>query len=319
MTYNKDCSTGESLSNRFTMRGAGVDLKAYLEHRRALVEEGLKRFIPGEETLPVELHQAMHYSLFAGGKRLRPILTIAAAEAVGGRAEDVLPVACAFEYIHTYSLVHDDLPAMDDDDLRRGRPTCHKVFGQAIAILVGDALLTEAFALLTNPLHVGHLDPRLLQTVIHEIALAAGSQGMVGGQAVDIQSEGKTVELSLLTYIHTHKTGALMLCTLRAGAHLGGASAAALEAITRYGKAVGLAFQIADDILDIEGEEAMRGKKIGGDASRGKATYPALVGLDAAKREAQRLLAEAMDALASFNHQADPLRAIARFIVSRKA
>ncbi|MFQ5658083.1 MAG: polyprenyl synthetase family protein, partial [Candidatus Methylomirabilales bacterium] len=260
-----------------------------------------------------------HYSLFAGGKRLRPILTIAAAEAVGGRAEDVLPVACAFEYIHTYSLVHDDLPAMDDDDLRRGRPTCHKVFGQAIAILVGDALLTEAFALLTNPAYVGHLDPGLLRTVIHEIGLAAGSQGMVGGQAVDILSEGKAVELPLLQYIHTHKTGALMLCTLRAGARLGGATAIQLEAITRFGKAVGLAFQIADDILDIEGEEALRGKKAGGDATRGKATYPALVGIDEARREAQRLLQQALDAIASFDNKADPLREIARFIVSRKA
>ncbi|MFQ5533169.1 MAG: polyprenyl synthetase family protein, partial [Candidatus Methylomirabilales bacterium] len=287
--------------------------------RRALVEGGLKRFMPGEETAPPELHRATHYSLFAGGKRLRPILTIAAAEAVGGKAEDVLPIACAFELIHTYSLVHDDLPAMDDDDLRRGRPTCHKVFGEAIALLVGDALLTEAFSLLTNPAHVGHLDPGLLRTAIHEIALAAGSQGMVGGQAVDILSEGKAVELPLLQYIHTHKTGALMLCTLRAGAHLGGATPIQLEAITKYGKAVGLAFQIADDILDIEGEEALRGKKAGGDASRGKATYPALVGIDEAKREAQRLLQRALDAIASFDDKADPLREIARFIVSRKA
>lgn len=296
-----------------------MDLKAYLEQRRAVVEAGLQRFIPDGGTMPPELHQAMHYSLFAGGKRLRPILTIATAEAVGGKAEEVLPVACAFEYIHTYSLVHDDLPAMDDDDLRRGRPTCHKVFGQAMAILAGDALLTEAFALLTNPLHVSHLDPGLLRTVIHEVALAAGSQGMVGGQAVDILSEGKAIESSLLHYIHTHKTGALILCALRAGAHLAGATAAELDAITRYGKAVGLAFQIADDILDIEGEEAMRGKKSGGDATRGKATYPALVGLDEAKREAQRLVRDALDALASFDHQADPLREIARFIVSRKA
>jgi geranylgeranyl diphosphate synthase type II len=296
-----------------------VDLKAYLEERRALVEMGLRRFIPVETTVPSDLHQAMHYSLFAGGKRLRPTLTIAAAEAVGGRAEAVLPVACAFECIHTYSLVHDDLPAMDDDDLRRGRPTCHKVFGPAMAILAGDALLTEAFALVTNPAFVGHLDPTLLRAVIHEIALAAGSQGMVGGQAVDILSEGKAIESSLLQYIHTQKTGALILCALRAGAHLGGATAGELDAITRYGKAVGLAFQIADDILDIEGEEAMRGKRIGGDATRGKATYPALVGLDEAKREARRLLEEALDALAPLDHLADPLREIARFIVSRRA
>ena len=301
------------------MAGGTVDLKAYLEDRRALVEEALRRFIPGETTMPLELHRAMHYSLFAGGKRLRPILTIAAAEAVGGKAEEALPVACAFEYIHTYSLVHDDLPAMDDDDLRRGRPTCHRVFGQAMAILAGDALLTEAFALLTNPACVGHLDPRLLRTVIHEVALAAGSQGMVGGQAVDILSEGKAIESSMLQYIHTHKTGALILCTLRAGAHLAGATPGQLDAITRYGKAGGLAFQIADDILDIEGEEAMRGKKGGQDATRGKATYPALVGLDEAKREAQRLARDALDAIASFNHAADPLREIARYIVSRKA
>lgn len=296
-----------------------MDLKAYLKDRRALVEAGLHRFMPGEQTMPPELHQAMHYSLFAGGKRLRPILTIAAAEAVGGKADEVLPVACAFEYIHTYSLVHDDLPAMDDDDLRRGRPTCHKVFGQAVAILVGDALLTEAFALLTNPAHVSHLDPRLLRTVIHEIAQAAGSQGMVGGQAVDILSEGKPIEPSVLHYIHTHKTGALILSTLRAGAILAGATPDQLDAITRYGEAGGLAFQIADDILDIEGEEALRGKKSGQDATRGKATYPALVGLDAAKREAEHLAQQALDAIAAFDHQADPLREIARYIVSRKA
>ena len=296
-----------------------MDLKAYLDERRALVEAGLKRFLPAETTMPSELHQAMHYSLFAGGKRLRPTLTIAAAEAVGGRAADVLPVACAFECIHTYSLIHDDLPAMDDDDLRRGRPTCHTVFGQAMAILAGDALLTEAFALLTNPAFVAHLDPVLLRTVIYEIALAAGSQGMAGGQAVDILSEEKAIEAALLDYIHTHKTGALILCALRAGAHLGGATAAELDAITRYGTAVGLAFQIADDILDIEGEEAARGKRIGGDQSRGKATYPALVGLEEAKREAQRLAQEAFDALVSLNHHADPLREIARFIVARKA
>jgi geranylgeranyl diphosphate synthase type II len=296
-----------------------VDLKAYLDERRALVEAGLKRFLPAGSTMPSELHQAMHYSLFAGGKRLRPTLTIAAAEAVGGRAADVLPVACAFECIHTYSLIHDDLPAMDDDDLRRGRPTCHTVFGQAMAILAGDALLTEAFALLANPAFVAHLDLALLRTVTYEIALAAGSQGMVGGQAVDILSEGKAIDAALLHYIHTHKTGALILCALRAGAHLGGATAAALDAITRYGTAVGLAFQIADDILDIEGEEAARGKRIGGDQSRGKATYPALVGLEEAKREAQRLAQEAFDALVSLNHHADPLREIARFIVARKA
>jgi geranylgeranyl diphosphate synthase, type II len=296
-----------------------VDLKAYLEARRALVEAGLKRVLPVETTAPPELHQAIHYSLFAGGKRLRPTLVIAAAEAVGGSADTVLPVACAFECIHTYSLVHDDLPAMDDDDLRRGRPTCHKVFGPAMAILAGDALLTEAFALLTNPAHVGHLDPALLRTVIHEIALAAGSQGMVGGQAVDILSEGKAIEASRLHYIHTHKTGALILCALRAGAHLSGATAAELDAVTHYGKAVGLAFQIADDILDIEGEEAMRGKRIGGDASRGKATYPALVGMPEAKREAERLVQRAIDSLSTFTAQAEPLREIARFIVARKA
>jgi len=299
--------------------GGDVDLKAYLDERRALVEAGLKRFLPAGSTMPSELHQAMHYSLFAGGKRLRPTLTIAAAEAVGGRAADILPVACAFECIHTYSLIHDDLPAMDDDDLRRGRPTCHTVFGQAMAILAGDALLTEAFALLANPAFVAHLDPALLRTVTYEIALAAGSQGMVGGQAVDILSEGKAIDAALLHYIHTHKTGALILCALRAGAHLGGATAAALDAITGYGTAVGLAFQIADDILDIEGEEAARGKRIGGDQSRGKATYPALVGLEEAKREAQRLAQEAFDALVSLNHHADPLREIARFIVARKA
>jgi geranylgeranyl diphosphate synthase type II len=296
-----------------------VDLKAYLDERRSLVEAGLKQFLPGAETAPSELHQAMHYSLFAGGKRIRPILTIAATEAVGGRGEDVLAVACAFEFIHTYSLIHDDLPAMDDDDLRRGRPTCHKVFGEAMAILAGDGLLTEAFRLLTHPEHTRHHDPRLLCTVIHEIAVAAGSQGMVGGQAMDILSEAKAIELPVLHYIHTHKTGALILCALRAGARLGGGTAAQLQAITRYGEAVGLAFQIADDILDVEGQEEVRGKKVGMDAERKKATYPALLGLHEAKQEAQQLVTKALNALAAFDQRADPLRETARFIVSRKA
>jgi geranylgeranyl diphosphate synthase type II len=296
-----------------------VDLKHYFDERRSLVEAGLKQFMPGAETVPPEHHQAMHYSLFAGGKRIRPILTIAAAEAVGGRAEDVLAVACAFELIHTYSLIHDDLPAMDDDDLRRGRPTCHKVFGEAMAILAGDSLLTEAFRLLTHPEHTRHHDPRLLCTVIQEVATAAGSQGMVGGQAMDILSEAKLIEPSILHYIHTHKTGALILCVLRAGARLGGGTAGALQAITEYGKAVGLAFQIADDILDVEGQEEVRGKRVGMDAERKKATYPAMIGLQETKQEAQRLVHKALDALASFDHRADPLRETARFIVSRKA
>jgi geranylgeranyl diphosphate synthase type II len=223
------------------------------------------------------------------------------------------------EMIHTYSLIHDDLPAMDDDDFRRGNPTSHKVFGEAIAILAGDALLTEAFKLTSDRRFVEGCDPSGLLAVIHEIATCAGSGGMVGGQVVDMESEGRhDIDLPMVQFIHTHKTGALIKASVVAGALLGGASGQKLAAVKRYGEAAGLAFQIADDILDIEGTTEEIGKDSGSDQARGKATYPAVIGLSAAKEAAYGMMAEALKALEIFGAEADPLREIARYIVQRK-
>jgi geranylgeranyl diphosphate synthase type II len=296
-----------------------MDLKAYLKEQCARVDAALDRFLPKETELPHSVHKAMRYSVFAGGKRVRPILMLAACEAVGGSSERTLPAACAMEMIHTYSLIHDDLPAMDDDDFRRGNPTNHKVFGEAIAILAGDALLTEAFKLASDPRFTTGCDPVALLAVIHEIAACAGSHGMVGGQVIDMESEGRhDIDLATVQYIHTHKTGALIKASVVAGALLGGADGKQLAAITRYGEAAGLAFQIADDILDIEGTTEDIGKDAGSDQARGKATYPAVMGLAAAKQEAAAMMDEALRALEIFGIEADPLREIARYIVQRK-
>jgi len=296
-----------------------MDLKAYLKEQCSRVDEALDRFLPKETELPHSLHKAMRYSVFAGGKRVRPILMLAACHAVGGDSERAIPAACAMEMIHTYSLIHDDLPAMDDDDFRRGNPTNHKVFGEAIAILAGDALLTEAFKLASDPRLNSDVPPAARLAVINEIAACAGSNGMVGGQVVDMESEGKPdIDLPTVQYIHTHKTGALIKASVVAGALLGGADETKLVAVKRYGKAAGLAFQIADDILDIEGTTEEIGKDAGSDEARGKATYPAVMGLAAAKEEARTMMDEAMAALEIFGPEADPLRNIALYIVNRK-
>lgn len=296
-----------------------MDLKAYLKEQCARIDAALDLYLPRETELPHSVHKAMRYSIFAGGKRVRPILMLAACKAVGGDTEGAIPAACAMEMIHTYSLIHDDLPAMDDDDFRRGNPTSHKVFGEAVAILTGDALLTEAFKLTSDPRFAGGCDAAARLAVIHVIANCAGSYGMVGGQVVDMESEGKPdIDLPTVQYIHTHKTGALIKASVVAGALLGGADEKALSAITRYGEAAGLAFQIADDILDIEGTTEEIGKDAGSDQARGKATYPAVIGLAAARLEAQSMMDEAMRALEIFGPEADPLREIARYIVNRK-
>ncbi|MDD2309657.1 MAG: polyprenyl synthetase family protein [Desulfuromonadaceae bacterium] len=296
-----------------------MELKAYLKERCALVDAALDRFLPAESELPHSVHKAMRYSVFAGGKRVRPILLLAACQAVGGDIGCAVPAACAMEMIHTYSLIHDDLPAMDDDDFRRGNPTCHKVYGEAIAILAGDALLTEAFRLASNSHLAAGCDTSALLAVIQEIATCAGSYGMVGGQVIDMESEGRRdIDLATVQYIHTHKTGALIKASVVAGALLGGASGEQLAAVTRYGEAAGLAFQIADDILDIEGTTEEIGKDAGSDQARGKATYPAVMGLAAAKEEAASMMDEALSALDAFGAEADPLREIARYIVQRR-
>ncbi len=294
-------------------------LEDYLKARKEIVDQALDRYLPGEENFPPVLFQALRYSVFAGGKRIRPILCMAAAEAVGGDLETVLPAACALELIHTYSLIHDDLPSMDDDDYRRGKPTNHKVFGEDVAILAGDALLTEAFHLLSGKDLAERVPAERLLAVIHEISEAAGFWGMVGGQVVDVKSEGRRVDLPALHYIHTRKTGAMIKVSVRTGALLTGTDGERLEALGRYGEHTGLAFQIADDILDVEGDRELLGKDTGADSSRKKATFPALVGIEASRDEARALLERALAAIASFDEKADPLRMIARFIVERRS
>lgn len=296
-----------------------MDLNAYLENRAALVDQALERWLPGETSLPQSLHQAMRYSVFAGGKRLRPILMIAASEAVGGSAQQVLHAACAMEMIHTYSLVHDDLPAMDDDDFRRGRPTSHKVYGEATAILAGDALLTEAFRLLADGDSSLSIDPATALRVIEIVARYAGSRGMVGGQVMDMESEGKAVDLPTLEYIHTHKTGALILASVQVGALLGGGDEEAFAALSRYAAAAGLAFQIADDILDVVGDQNTLGKNVGSDQARRKATYPALLGLAESRQRTLELCDLAVDALSPLGAAAETLRILSRYIIERNS
>jgi geranylgeranyl diphosphate synthase type II len=297
---------------------SGFDLATYLTERRQLVDEALDATLPPDETLPTSVHRAMRYSVMAGGKRLRPILVIGGAEAVGGKAETVMPTACALELVHTYSLIHDDLPAMDDDDYRRGRLTNHKVFGEAIAILAGDALLTYAFRLIAeNASRVA--DPGVIREVILEIADAAGTGGMVGGQVVDIESEGKVVTAETLEYIHLHKTAALIRASLRVGALLAGGPPADVAAISEAGRSLGLAFQIVDDILDVEGTLAELGKSAGSDERKGKATYPALHGIDASRDQARALIVRAKERLRSLGPRAVPLCALADYILERRS
>ena len=294
-------------------------LAAYLAERRQRVEDALTAILPPDETAPPSIHRAMRYSVMAGGKRLRPILVIGGAEAVGGVAETVMPAACALELIHTYSLIHDDLPAMDDDDYRRGRLTNHKVFGEAIAILAGDALLTFAFRLLAENAARVAADAATVRDVIVEVVDAAGTRGMVGGQVVDIESEGKAVTAETLEYIHLHKTAALIRASLRVGAMLAGARADQLATIGEAGRSLGLAFQIVDDILDVEGTLAELGKTAGSDERKGKATYPAVHGIEASRDEARALIVKAQECLERLGPGAAPLCALADYIFERRS
>jgi geranylgeranyl diphosphate synthase type II len=291
----------------------------YLDARKKIVDEALLRYVPGEDNYPPVIFKAIRYSLFAGGKRIRPILCLAAAEAVGGNIESILPVACALELIHTYSLIHDDLPAMDDDDYRRGRLTSHKVFGENMAILAGDALLTEAFHLMSDRSLMEKMAPEKLISVIHDVAGAAGCFGMVGGQVVDVQSEGEAVDTEVLNFIHTRKTGAMIAAAVKVGAVLANAGEVELNALASYGRHIGLAFQIADDILNVEGDQKLMGKGMGSDTKRGKVTYPALVGMDASRKKSGELVEGALSAIMNFDHRAEPLRMIAAYIIERKA
>jgi geranylgeranyl diphosphate synthase, type II len=293
-------------------------LSEYLRERKSLLDRSLREHFSPMEGPAALLSKAMTYSLSAGGKRLRPVLCMASASVVGGREEDVLPVACALECIHTYSLIHDDLPAMDDDDLRRGKPTNHKVFGEAIALLAGDGLLTEAFRLMADVSLFGRKSFPVLLEVIRIVAEAAGSRGMVGGQVADVLSEGKKVDFPVVEYIHHHKTGALIRASVLAGALLGGGNGEQVDTLGRYGEKIGLAFQISDDILDVEGDRETMGKATGSDDKKGKATYPALLGLAQAKDMEVKLVDEAVDFLEQFDERAEPLRLIARYIIERK-
>jgi geranylgeranyl diphosphate synthase type II len=293
-----------------------VNLKKYLRTRQKVIDRALDRYLPKTSTKPVTLHKAMRYSLFAGGKRLRPILCLAAAEACRGSVDNALPLACAIECIHTYSLVHDDLPSMDNDDFRRGRPTCHKVFGDGIAVLAGDALLTIAFEIVSNARPAPRYDISIL---LREIAVAAGSQRLIAGQVADLEAEGKRVKHDQLRFIHENKTAAMLKSSVRLGAMSANADARRLSAITQFGERLGLAFQVIDDILDITQTSEILGKSAGKDVAAKKATYPAVIGLEKSRAEARRLTRQAHDALCVFRKDdAEALHALANYLLERE-
>ncbi len=285
-----------------------MDFVSYIEKKRKFVERSLDNFLPSENEKPKTIHKAMRYSVFAGGKRLRPILAIAAFELSGGKGKKIVPAACALEFIHTYSLIHDDLPCMDDDDLRRGKPTLHKVFGEGIAVLAGDALHALAFELLTSTKR---------PDVLLEVAKAIGTKGMIGGQVADLEAEGKSeITLDQVKYIHQHKTGALVKASVMAGALLADPSPKKLSALSEFGQNLGLAFQIIDDVLDVVGEERLVGKKTKKDKL--KATYPKVMGVERSKKTAQKLIQQAKEKLGIFKRDEVPLRKLADFVIDRK-
>jgi len=292
-----------------------MTLKAYLAARQKSVDRALDRFLPKQDVPPATIHQAMRYSLFAGGKRLRPILCLAAAEACGGKISDALPLASAMECIHTYSLVHDDLPSMDNDDFRRGRATCHKVFGEGIAILAGDGLLTIAFEIAARAKPTRRYS---MTQIIREIASAAGSRKLIAGQVADLEAEGQPANRSLVCYIHENKTAAMLTTSVRLGAMSADAEAKKLSAVTKFGRSLGLAFQVIDDILDVTQTSEKLGKSAGKDVAAHKATYPAVIGLEASRAEARRLTNAAHRALSSFGHEAERLREIADYLLERE-
>jgi geranylgeranyl diphosphate synthase type II len=315
-----DSLQGVALSSikiqQFSGRFCHVNLKSYLVTRQKLIDRALDRYLPKANTKPATLHRAMRYSLFAGGKRLRPILCLAAAEACRGKIDDALPLASAVECIHTYSLVHDDLPSMDNDDFRRGRPTCHKAFGEGIAVLAGDALLTIAFEI------VSHAKPRSrydMSMLLREIAVAAGSQKLIAGQVADLEAEGKNVKRRELQFIHENKTAAILRSSVRLGAMSANVDAEKLSAITQFGQRLGLAFQVIDDILDVTQTSEILGKSAGKDVAARKATYPAVIGLEKSRVEAKRLTREAHNALLIFsNRDAEALHALANYLLERE-
>ena len=292
-----------------------MDLKAYLVVRQKQIDRALDRYLPKENVKPTTIHKAMRYSLFAGGKRLRPILCLAAAETCGGKIEHAFPLACAMECIHTYSLVHDDLPSMDNDDFRRGRLTCHKVFGDGIAVLAGDALLTVAFEIVSRAKPASRYNMSIL---LNEVAVAAGSRKLIAGQVADLEAEGKQSGRTELRYIHENKTAAILTTSVRLGAMSANASPKQLAAITKFGRALGLAFQVIDDILDVTQTSEKLGKSAGKDIAAKKATYPAVIGLNESRAEAKRLTKQAHDALSIFGKKAEALHALANYLLERE-
>jgi geranylgeranyl diphosphate synthase type II len=294
------------------------DLAAYLRERRLWVDDALDAYLPPAKQPPERLHEAIRYSIFCGGKRLRPVFALAGAEAVGGDPLHVLPLACAVECIHTFSLIHDDLPAIDNDELRRGSPTSHVVFGEALAILAGDALLALAFELISECRL--YLPAERVLDALAMVARASGTRGMVGGQVSDIESEGRQdLDEPTVASIHARKTGALLLASLLAGARLCGARVSQEASLREYGRQVGLAFQITDDVLDLEGDTVLLGKPIGSDLKQDKATYPKVLGIPASRALAHQASEAAIAALSGFGHTADPLRALAHYVVERES
>lgn len=294
-----------------------MDITLYIKNKKKVIDSFLKAYTDGmkkQKECPARLHEAMTYSLMAGGKRIRPVLCIAAYEAAGGKSDEIIPVAASLELIHTYSLIHDDLPAMDDDDLRRNKPTNHRVFGEATAILAGDALLTDAFNIIAGVKAV----PEILISVIRELTHACGPEGMVGGQMVDIMLEGKRAGKRELIYIHRHKTGTFIRGAIRIGAIMANASSAKLNALTKYGEKAGLAFQVIDDILDITGTPEETGKTTGSDITKSKNTYPSLYGLKKSKEIAKELINDSLAAIRNFDEKAEPLRKIAKYMLERR-
>ena len=303
------------MTSRKAVRPQADGLSVYLESRRKLVERALARSLPSSGVRPATIHRAMRYSLLGGGKRLRPILTLAAAEACGIKdPAKALPAACAVELIHTYSLIHDDLPCMDDDDLRRGRPTSHRVYGEGVAVLAGDALLTRAFALLAE---ITPAKRYPLSVLLEETTMAAGSLQLIAGQVADIEAEGKKLSISDVRFIHERKTGAMIVLSLRLGAMIANATPGQLKAVTQFGKALGLAFQIIDDILDVTQSSEQLGKSAGKDLKAAKATYPAVIGLESSRKEADRLTKKALGALKEIGFQSVRLHQIAERLMIR--
>lgn len=294
-----------------------MNFKGDLKSKVVIVENLLNEYMPKEEGYQKTICEAMNYSLKAGGKRLRPILTLEACKIVGGDERDAIPFAVAIEMIHTYSLIHDDLPALDNDDLRRGRATNHKVYGEAMAILAGDGLLNYAYEIMLRE-SIGKENPEKYLKAINEIAKASGIYGMIGGQVVDIESENKKINIDKLDFIHMNKTAAIMVGCMRAGAIIGGADEVQLENITKYAKNIGLSFQIVDDILDIVGDESKLGKKVGSDIENDKSTYPSLLGLEKSKEIANELIQEAKLSINNINENSEFLNGLADYIVDRE-